>query len=202
MKKEKKAKILKAGLVSGLLITMALTILVNPNVENIAEDVLTPQHEISKGEWKHISLPFVAEEPGADNDPGAGASGVLNSYVAKLTANWDANLTDVWGSTGTNGSSAGTDIPYDVNHELGVLVRWNKSHAYDTAWNLSLVRAYVNCSECDPAVSAVSATEAGVTAGDATYIYVHYYIDNSGTGYSIGRGDTVSSVSWNFEYYG
>jgi len=201
MKKEKKAKILKAGVLSGLLIAMAMTVVYNPNIENIAEDVFTPQPEVTKGEWKKIQLPILFEAPEADNDPGAGASGVLVSYVSKLTADYASNLTDVWGSTATNDSSAGTDIPYDVNHELAVKVRWNKTHAYDDEWNLSLVRAYVNCSECAPSVSSVEATEQAIaTSGD--YYYVHYYIDNSGTGYSIERGGSVSSVSWNFEYYG
>jgi len=204
-KKVKIRKLIGASVVSGLAIAFTMAILLGTNVSNVV--VNNPEAEVNTMKWNRINLPLLAESPEADASPEAGASGVLVAYVAKLTADYADNLTDVWGSTNTNDSSAGTDIPYTVNHELAVKVRWNKTHAYnETAgdWDLTFVRAYVNCSACDPEVSAVIADETEINPGETSgdFIYVHYSIDNSDTGYSIDRGDSVDSVAWNFEYYG
>jgi len=198
-KKSKIRKIIGASVFTGLAVAFIMAMLLNANISDVITNQPLKQKDMS---WNKANLPFLAEAPGADNTTPAGLeSGVMNSYVSKLTETYASNLTDVWGSTATNDSSAGTDIPYDVNHELCVKVRWNKTHAYDTAWNLSLVRAYVNCSTCDPAVSAELAEETEIGHNDS-FIWVNYHIDNSDTGYSVDRGDSVDSVAWTFEYYG
>jgi len=195
MKRKAIKKVIGASIITGVFVAMATMILISDDLGVI----LTPEIEKKEMSFKPAVLPFLKEAPGADADPGGLASGVMNSYVSKLTETYAANLTDVWGSTTLNESSAGSDIPYNVNHELCVKVRWNKTHAYDTAWNLSLVRAYVNCTDLTLSGELAEETEIG---HNDSFIWVNYHVDNSNAGFNLDRGDTVSDVNWNFEYYG
>jgi hypothetical protein len=195
--KNKKAikKIIGASFITGFLFATALTIFLSGNVN---EDIsLTP--EVKTSEWKKVQLPFLG------GDPAAGASGVHMAYVAVHATTYTGdNLTagEYYASGDTNDTSIGSNVPYDTAHDLVIKVRWNTTHAYNAtagAWDLNLVRCYTNCS--DLSVSAEIAEEAEI-GHDASYIWVHYYLDNSDAGFTIDRGEEVESVEWTFEYYG
>ncbi|GAH13219.1 unnamed protein product, partial [marine sediment metagenome] len=97
-------------------------------------------------------------------------------------------------------SHIGSNVPYGTAVDVIVEVRWNKTHAWDTTWNLSLVRAYANSSVLS--VSGVAMVEAQI-ATSADYLYVSYFLRDSdggaGSGFLLDRGQNVTSFSVNFE---
>jgi len=196
MKRKAIKKIFGASFITGVFVAMSALILLSNNVSI----VFTPELKTETMEYKPIVLPMVGE-----NDPGSGASGVLWAYVAVQGTTYTGdNLTagEYYAQGDTNDSSIGSDVPYDTPHDLVMKVRWNTTHAYNAtagAWDLTLVRAYVNCT--DLSISAELAEEDEI-GHDANFIYVHYYVDNSDAGYTINRGQTIEDVIWNFEYYG
>lgn len=170
----------------------AMLVLTSPS-EVLVEDVY-------QRSWKAV--------PMGDADPGAGASGVLIVYVVARSAfTYTSNISinaSVFGSEETNNSHAGNNIPYDTYFDVVVKVRWNKTHAYSTSnstWMLPWVRGNTTCALLS--ISADTAMDeyniSGTTNGK--YIWVHYVIDNGGTGYSISRGDNITSHSFTFDAY-
>jgi len=192
MKRKAIKKIIGASFISGIFVALAASILLTSNVGQ----VFGPDYKSEEMNYKPVVLPLLA-----DNDPGAGASGVINAYVAvKDTTYTGDNLTagEYYATGDTNDTSLGTNIPYDTDHDLVIAVRWNVTHAYNATagdWDLSLVRAYVNCTDLTLSGEPAGKAEIG---HDNTYIWVHYYIEDQ----TIGRGETVENVLWNFEFYG
>jgi len=189
----------KAGVLVGMtvgLICMAVF------MYGLSLDTVVVEDEYREMTWRRISLPFLG-----DADPGSGASGVLEVYVnaTNLTVGsteYNTNLTTGYETGTVNNSHIGSDVPYDTAFDVIVKVRWNKTHAYDTAWNLSLVRAYANSS--DLGVTAIQMNETSIV--EATdFVYVHYYLHDAdggvGTGFTIAEGVNVTSFSVNFESY-
>ncbi|MBD3263568.1 MAG: hypothetical protein GF375_00515 [Candidatus Omnitrophica bacterium] len=192
MKRKAIKKIIGASFISGIFVAMVTVMLLSNN----AGVVFGPEYETEEIKYKPIKLTLLA-----DNDPGAGASGVINAYVAVKDTTYTANnLTsgEYYATGDTNDTSLGTDVPYDTDHDLVIAVRWNTTHAYNATagdWDLTLVRAYVNCTDLSLSGEAASEAEIG---HDASYIWVHYYVEDQ----TIDRGETVQDVLWNFEYYG
>jgi len=192
MKRKAIKKVIGASIITGVFVAMATMILITNDVGV----VFTPEEKQIKNTIKPVVLPWLG-----DNDPGAGASGVINAYVAVKDTTYTAdNLTagEYYATGDTNDTSLGSDIPYDTDHDLVIAVRWNTTHAYNATagdWDLTLVRAYVNCT--DLSLSGEPASEAEI-GHDTDFIWVHYYIEDQ----TIGRGETVEDVLWNFEYYG
>lgn len=190
-----KGIIVGASVSAGFFVTFVTMILLSRNVGYVVENQ-DLNLVVERREMKPVVLSWIG-----DADPGGLLSGVINSYVSKLSADYTDNLTadEYYCVSDANDTSCGTDIPYTVNHELGVLVRWNTTCAYDTAWNMSLVRAYVNCS--DHSLSGQICEEHKV-ADNASFAWVFYWYDASDAGLTMDRGGSIDPVIWNFEYYG
>jgi len=196
--KKKKIGYMKAGVVIGLSMFVC-TLLIVANTGNIIVDDGIDV-EIKTGTHRGVFLPFLGT-----NNPGAGLSGVLNVFVNATNtsvAPYTSNLTGAYETGDVNNSHIGSDVPYGTGFDVIVQCRFNKSHAYDTAWNLSLVRAYANSTVLG--VSGVQMVEAQI-ATSADYLYVSYFLrDNdggAGTGFVIGSGVNVTSFAVNFESY-
>ena len=202
MKNKKENRYRKAGVGLGIFAIFVLVLLVVANTGNVIVDDGVDV-EIRTGSHKDVFLPFLGT-----NDPGAGLSGVLNVFVNATNtsvAPYTSNLTGAYETGDVNNSHIGSDVPYAVGFDVIVQVRFNKSHAYDSAWNLSLVRAYANSTVLG--VTAIQMVEAQIT-DSADYLYVSYFLrDNdggAGTGFVIGSGVNVTGFAVNFEsfYYG
>jgi len=195
MKRKAIKKFVGASFILGMLLSISFTLILNSDMPDVGV-VFTPEVKEERTTFKPVIL-----MPLADNDPGSGASGVMTAYVAvKDTTYTGDNLTagEYYEFGETNDTSLGDNVPYDKDHDLVIAVRWNKTHAYNAtegAWNLTLVRAYVNCT--DLSLTAEKCEEAEI-GHDDTYIWVHYYIEDQ----TIARSETVEDVIWNFEYYG
>lgn len=198
MKNKKNGRsVRKAGLVSGCLLGMVVCILFFASVDNGVIDNDNVEIVEDKGVFRQVILPFLGEA-----DPGSGASGVLEVYVNTTGDSYTTNVTGEYEKGETNNSHIGSNVPFGTNFDVVVKVRWNKTHAYDSAWNLSLVRAYSNCTALS--VSGVEMNEAQVTAGvSSDFIIVHYFLRDSdggaGAGFTITEGQNVGSFSINFE---
>lgn len=148
---------------------------------------------------------------GADGDPGAGKSGMLEIFIyphaANPAATYAANLSsaNAYAARNTwNGSLTG-DVPYaPTTFDIVIKVRWNKTHAYNassttTKWELGYVRANLTCAAlsigADTAMSEVNITSS------ATYIWVNYYANNGGAGYTVSHGQTVNVTSVKLQAY-
>ena len=193
MKYESKKKIgIGAGLSLGFI--CAIVVLYGANINDIVADNQPIERH---GMFREVYLPFLGE-----NDPGSGASGVLEVYINATgdADEYDTNISGTYASGDVNNSHISSDVPYDTAFDVVVKVRWNKTHAYDTAWNLSLVRAYANSTVLG--VTAIQMNETQI-ADSANYLYVHYYLKDAdggdGSGFTIAEGENVTGFSVNFE---
>lgn len=202
MKEKKYVKYKKAGASLGIFVVFAAFVFVLLIVANTGNVIVSDSvdYETRTGSFKQVILQFLG-----DNNPGAGASGVMEVHVNATntsTTPYSSNLTNTttYASGDVNNSHIGSDVPYETAFDVIVEVRWNKTHAYDTAWNLSLVRAYANSSVLG--VTAIQMEEQQI-ATSTDYLYVSYFLRDSdggaGTGFTIARGENVTSFSVNFE---
>ena len=197
MKKIKRNGFRKAGVGLGMFAMFVFVLLMVANTGNVVvKDNIEVAYETRIGGFKQVRLLFLG-----DNDPGSGASGVMYSWVNLTGDGYADNVSGGWTSDDNN-SHVSSDISYESGLDAGFLVRWNKTHAWDSAWNLSLVRVYANCSVLS--VSGVQMVEVQV-ATSADYLYVNYFLRDSdggaGSGFTISRGQNVTSYAGNFESY-
>ena len=140
----------------------------------------------------------------AEANPGTGASGILEVFIIdhdNRPADYNSNISE--GDSfvlGYGVDDFSINIPHSTAFDIVVKCRANATHAYDTAWNLSLIRCNLTASGA-LTISDVAMSEAQI-GSNSTYVWVNYYLDNSGSGYTIGRDDTVTISAIDFEYYG
>jgi len=157
-----------------------------------------------------------------DANPGVGASGVLRVYIVRhqdngtewyashnITINESVYIYGDYNNSYLNNSSVGVDqdVPYNTAFDIVVKVRWNQTHAWNstapTSWEWIWVNAFCNASVLGIATAEMS--EANITdatpGGQGTFAFAHYYLNNSNNGYTISRGQNVTSCSFNFNAY-
>jgi len=152
--------------------------------------------------------------PMGEASPGAGASGVLNTsilahphfdpYTSNITYN--ASFYSDSGAGDVNNSHIGSDIPYNTVFDIHVKVRFNRTHCYQDNgsgngyYNLSWIRGNITCAALS--LSDAAMDEYNITGcGTGQFIWVNYIMDNSGAGYTISRGQNITSCSFNFDAY-
>jgi hypothetical protein len=150
-------------------------------------------------QWKQITA--------ADDDPGAGNSGVLNIFIYPHSADpgtdYATNITeeDAYAHGHLNSTATG-NVPYDTTFDIVVKVRFNDTVAYNTTgttWEMDWVRGNITCA--DLSIGADSAmTEVQIATND-DYMWVHYYINNADSGYTISHGESVNITSLTFDGY-
>lgn len=185
MTKKEKYGLIKASVVVGLMVIAILTTLI----------VLPADKD---GGWGTITV------SAAEANPGAGASGILEVFIIDHDSGvtYTDNISEGAGSTlGYGVDSFNIDIPHSTTFDIIVKCRANTTHAYDSAWNLSLIRCNLTASGALTIGPLEGMTEHQI-GYNATYIWVNYELDNSGSGYSIDRDDSVSVSAIKFEYYG
>lgn len=145
-----------------------------------------------------------------DASPGSGASGVLRVViVADGEYNWnqsfnatDAEMGDpyVYEYGDVNDTSVGTDVPYATSFSIGIKVRFNTTHAYESGvqWRMDWINGWCNCT--DLSISSLNCYEQLIVTG-TDYIWVWYIANASGSGYTISRGESVTDVIFNFNAY-
>ena len=200
--KEKKKKIIKKLMPYMMIIGAFLvtSIMLTVNYQEIIE------HPWDIRSWHHNVL--------AENNPGTGASGILEVYIyphqSNPTSAYATNLStaNAYAYGDPSGSSnIGSDVPYDTKFDIVVKVRWNTTHAYNSSssqWVLDWVRGNLTCSDLDGSPNDVAMGEVEITHND-NYIWVNYYLQDAdggtGNGFDINRGETVNNVQIRFDAY-
>ena len=142
----------------------------------------------------------------ADYNPGAGLSGWLNmtvyDHMSTPAGIYAANLTNNASSfawTNVNNTHAGSDVPYGNTFDLVLKVRLNVSDGFssgNSTWMPSWVRANVTC----PALGLADVGMTRVVIGDnATFMWLHFYVNGGGAGYTIGKGQNVTVCSFSVD---
>lgn len=197
-KNPKKGKAgVRVGVVAGLIVGIMLLSLVIP---------------VPEVNWETGEIHFRMWHPNVlgDNDPGAGASGVLRVYVVEhghytYTSNITQSDAEVYEWGDLNNSHLGSNVPYSTAFDIVVKVRWNRTHAWNTTvYELGWVRGNITCSAFTLSDDAMD--EYNITGcGTPTYIWVHYVWDGTtgggGSGEQISRGQNVTSCSFTFDAY-
>jgi len=142
---------------------------------------------------------------------GAAAGGVLQVYVyahqAVPATAYAANLTNVTGAlcyaNANNLNAAMTgNVPYGTAFDIVYKIRVNVSEAYNTTgstWMTAWVRSNITCANlgigADTAMVGISITTTG------TWMWMNFYINNGGAGYTITHGQQVNITSYKLQCY-
>ena len=190
-------QILGIGMISALAVSFIAVLLISTNVFGpIAEKQV---QEMKAKEWIPVPL--------ADAVDGDGNTGFITGYIYPHEADpgtaYASNL-----STGTayeysndlNTSMTG-ETPYDTTFDIVIKMQVSSADGYNstgTTWEDSWIRCYLNCSTLS--ISASEMTEVSIADDGSTQRWVHYYLNNGGSGYTISRGTTFQ-MDMNFEAY-
>jgi len=142
---------------------------------------------------------------------GAAAGGVLQVYVYAHQGTpgtaYATNLTNVTGAlcyaSANNLNAALTgNVPYATAFDLVYKIRVNVTEAYNTTsstWMTSWVRSLITNANlgisADTAMTGVEITSTG------TWMWMNFYINNGGSGYTITHGQQCNTTSYKLQCY-
>jgi hypothetical protein len=153
--------------------------------------------------WNTIAS---AEEGGGT--VGAAAGGVLQVYIWRHSAapgtDYAANLSNVsancfaWANN-LNAAMTG-NVPYATAFDIVYKIRVNVTEAYNTTglkWELAWVRANITCANL--AIGADTAMSEVEIVHNTVFMWVNYYVNNGGAGYTITHGQQVNITSFKLQ---
>jgi hypothetical protein len=187
----KKIKEYKKKIVGGAMFTLIVFGVASGLI--IANTPMGVDKAVMDRSWKAVA---------ADGDPGAGASGMLEIFIYPHDADpgttYATNLSSAsaYASRNTwNGTLTG-DVPYDTEFDIVIKVRYNVSHAYNVTavdWDMDYVKALIT--SADLSIGADTEMSGVQTATSATYMWVQFYMNNAGSGYTRTHGLTTNVTS-------
>lgn len=197
MKENKKGSKKKAGIVVMFFVGLVSALVLLVNVNEVVEET------IIEGATKKLQRAIVL----GDAPLAAGVSGVcyVMAYPFDSTpeSGYDVNLSNATAYEFYDGldSEMTGETPYSTAFDFIVKVRWNNTHAYNSSipgWDLSHVNStltvdfdYASDVGPDAAMSEIQ-----IDTDGTTYLWVHYYLNNSGSGYQISQGETYNATNW------
>jgi len=156
--------------------------------------------------WNQIAS---AQEGGGSL--GAAAGGVLQVYIyahqAVPATAYAANLTNVTGAlcyaNANNLNAAMTgNVPYGTTFDIVYKIRVNVTEAYNTTgtrWMTSWVRSNITCANL--AIGADSAMVGVQIVNNTNFMWMNFYINNGGAGYTITHGQQVNITSFKLQCF-
>jgi len=144
----------------------------------------------------------------ADSNPGTGASGVLDIFVYPHQATpgtaYAANLSAgaAYAERNTLNGACSGNVPYATAFDLVIKCRYNATHAYNTTgslWMLSWTQGLITCANLG--IGADTTMSVVKIGSNATYLWVNFYINNGGSGYTITHGQVVNVTSFKMQAY-
>lgn len=139
---------------------------------------------------------------------GAAAGGVLQVYIWKHTgtpaAVYNANLSNAsadcyaWANN-LNVAMTG-NVPYGTDFDIVYKIRVNVSEAYNTTgsvWMESWVRSNITCA--DLSIAADSPMTGIQIVNNTDFMWMNYYENNGGAGYTITHGQSVNITSYKLQ---
>lgn len=146
-------------------------------------------------------------------NPGASTTGLVNIFTVKHgELNYDnaiaydnANVYQHLKSVpGTSQYVLDGETPHSQAYDYVVVCQID-DNAYDSSWNTSLVKAYLNVTTSDSThtISSELMSKGAFHSADGTNdATINFYLDNSGSGYQLGVGETFDSPDPNgFKLY-
>lgn len=204
MKKEKNKKYKKAGFGTGMVIMLVIGMM-------FGYMAVQPQLQVDERGWHVLFSGNLAQA--AEADPGAGASGILEIFIVNHSAapsdayneNTSATI-EGWCTANGLGYATADDsdveIAYDTTFDIVVRVRGNTTHCYrtdkfyDTDLNVTITSADLSISADTDCTRVVSSNDTGYD-----FIYVNFYLNNGGSGYTISKGSTAEIQNIKFAAY-
>jgi len=196
---KKKNKLVEASFIIGLIVAMFFVVTNLPMIPVMEEGHIKS--------WHGLTLPALG-----DIAPAAGQSGVVNVSIVKhglytYTNNFTRNES-MFGYTETNNTEAGADVPYGIQLDLVVKVRWNRTHAYNTTskqWNLDWVRGNVSMPQFGLQNHTMDEYNISSVGWEATqdFLWVQYVYDGGGSspGFSINKSQRIYQCYFRFWAY-
>ena len=196
--KEKKAGV-KLGTVIGIFLIAVMLV------------ITAPQPKIEQPGWHVIWEGNFAEA--AEANPGAGNSGILDIYFVNLTspslATFEVNNSatiEGWctenGLGFANADDFNVELSHSVDFMVGVKVRANKTHAYRTdKFFHTDVRVRWTSSDLSVSADTVMSCAINTNETDNSFIWLTFYDDNSGSGYSLNKDQSAEITSIKLEAY-
>lgn len=189
--KAKKEKKYRNMLVGGTMLTlMVFGVALAMILVNTPIGIEKPMEERS---WKTVA---------DDGDPGAGSSGMLEIFIYPHDADpgttYASNLSSAsaYASRNTfNGTLTG-DVPYDTEFDIVIKARFNDTHAYNTTssnWDMNYLKALIT--SADLSIGADTEMSEVQITNTSTYIWVNFYMNNGGAGYTRSHGVTTNVTS-------
>lgn len=173
-------------------------------------DIVTHQEVKS---W-HVVMEWTPVDPVyAEANPGAGASGFLEIFIMNHTGtddnaykqNTSATIEgwcDAAGLGYCNADDSEIDIAHSTNFHVLVRVRGNATHCKSGAtWYDTDLRVRWTSADLSVGADTVMTGYATHNASASTYLYMNFWDNNTGSGYSISKGATAEITSIKFEAY-
>ena len=152
----------------------------------------------------------------AEANPGAGASGILEVFFINHSAandykdvNNSATL-ETWctanGLGFANADDTEVDLAHSTSFDVVVRVRGNATHCkHDAVWfdsdlNVTITWSDEGYTDEQPDGNTTNGVAAFNTSG-FDFLYVNFYWDNDGSGYTLTKGDTSEIASIEFAAY-
>lgn len=198
----KKAGI-RIGLVVALVMGMSFAYIALPMPKLIQDEYTESWHIVWEG-------PLTAL---AEANPGEGVGGILEVFITNHSATPDTTYLqntsatiEGWCTAAGFGYATADATNIDTAHstafDVVVRVRGNETMCdRDGDWFDADLKVEWTCA--DLSVGADTAMTGVVTLNNTglNYLYMNFYDDNSGSGYTIGKGDTVEITSIKFSAY-
>jgi len=157
--------------------------------------------QIHMRQWHMIAV--------AEGNLGAGATGFMYAMIYPHQADpntaYSTNLSNssAYEYSDTLNAEMIGETPYDTAFDIVIKVRVNKTHAWNSTgnkWMLEWIYMHITCTDLGiPADTNMTEIE---IANNSEYIWVHYYMNNAGNGYTITHNEkfNISSIKF-YAYY-
>lgn len=208
MKTEKEYRMMKAGIGLALIFGIAgIVTIANMDIDDSVKiETMETWNDIDG--WWNLA---------GEANPGAGASGILEIFFINhsadkyytqenTTATLEAHCTNN-GFGWVNADNQELDIAHTATFDILVKVRGNATHCkhgatwFDSDLNVTMTWSDKGLTNDQPDGNTTYPLAAMNTSA-FTYLYVIFYWDNGGAGYSINKGQTTNCGDFIFAYYG
>jgi len=202
MKKEKnwKARVLKPILLVGI-ITGIIWASAGP-YPKLLQDEGKSWHVLWEGSFVEA----------AEADPGAGNSGILEVFI--YPHDGDPGTTYAENNSATleaasygwaNADDSEIDIPHSTEFDIVIRVRGNATHCKrDTDWHHTDLKVEISSdANLNPQISGLTEMTGVVSRNDSgdPYLWMNFYINNAGSGYTIAKSATAEIDNIKFSAY-
>ena len=206
----KHKKLLGGSMIVTLICDAIVGILFNiQTIKPIVDQDAVEQKTIAEKKWIRQAL--------GDADPGAGNTGFMyvmcypHPATDPIETTYSVNLSNdsTVGGAYEFSDSTNTEMTNETPHgnafDFVVKVRVNNSDGYNTSgaqWENDWVRSNITVDfDYLSDLNDVAMSEVVIGTEGTTYRWYHYVVNNSGSGYTLSKGELFNITSWTFDVY-